>query len=50
VRFLTVTADGAVPIHYKACDGNTGVLRELVGRSDFIDVADSKLCTGKNMK
>lgn len=58
--FLTVTADGAVPIHYKACDGNTGesptyqeawdVLRELVGRSDFIYVADSKLCTGKNMK
>lgn len=58
--FLTVTADGAVPIHYKACDGNTGesptymeawdILRKLVGRSDFIYVADSKLCTGKNMK
>jgi hypothetical protein len=25
-------------------------LRELVGRSDFIYVADSKLFTGKNMK
>jgi transposase len=50
--FLTVTADGAVPIHYKVCDGNTGesptykeawdILRKLVGRSDFIYVADSK--------
>ena len=58
--FLTVTADGAVPIHYNACDGNTGesptykeawdILRELVGRSEFIYVADSKLCTGKNMR
>jgi len=58
--FLTVTADGAVPIHYKACDGNItdspthkeiwDSIRILVGSSDFIYVADSKLCTGKNMK
>ncbi len=58
--FLTVSSDGAVPIHYKACDGNAGesltyketwdILRRLVGRPDFIYVADSKLCTGKNMK
>ena len=46
---LTVTADGAVPIHYRVCDGNVvdspthietwDALRELVGRSDFIYVA-----------
>ncbi|MDG6229809.1 MAG: IS1634 family transposase [Candidatus Thermoplasmatota archaeon] len=58
--FLTVSSDGAVPIHYKVCDGNTSesptyketwdILRRLVGRPDFIYVADSKLCTSKNMK
>ncbi len=57
---LTVTADGAVPIHYRACDGNTtdspthtttwNILREIVGRSDFMYVADCKLCTSKNLK
>jgi transposase len=57
--FLTVTADGAVPIHYKACDGNTGesptyretwdVLRMLVGRPDFIYVTDCKLCSNENL-
>lgn len=58
--FLTVTSDGAVPIHYNASDGNASesltyketwdILRSLVGRSDFIYVADSKLCSEKNMK
>jgi len=58
--FLTVTSDGAVPIHYKSADGNAGesptyietwnILGKLVGRSDFIYVADSKLCSGDNMK
>ena len=57
---LTVTADGAVPIHYRACDGNTtdspthidtwNILRNIIGRSDFMYVADCKLCTSKNLK
>jgi len=57
---LTVSADGAVPIHYQACDGNTEdstthvdtweVLRALAGRPDFLYVADSKLCTEATMR
>lgn len=57
---LTVSHDGAVPIHYNVYDGNTtddtthiGIwdsLRNIVGGSDFIYVADSKLCTRKNME
>lgn len=56
---LTVTADGSVPIHYRCCDGNTNddpthietwdTLRKLAGRSNFLYVADSKLCTRKNL-
>jgi transposase len=56
---LTVSRDGAVPIHYKGYDGNTTddqthiqtweALRRLTGISDFIYVADSKLCTRKQM-
>jgi transposase len=56
---LTASADGAVPVHYQALDGNTTddqthlttwkVLRGLAGRSDFLYVADSKLCTRPNM-
>jgi len=56
---LTVSRDGAVPIHYKGYDGNTTddqthiqtweALRRLTARSDFIYVADSKLCTRKQM-
>jgi len=56
---LTVTADGAVPIHYNVYDGNTGddkthagiweSLRKIVGSPEFIYVADSKLCTRSNM-
>lgn len=52
---LTVSADGAVPIHYKALDGNTtdtvthidtwNTLREITGRADFLYVADCKLCS-----
>jgi transposase len=55
----TVTADGAVPIHCKIHDGNTSddsvhrqtwmALRDLVGCSDFLYVADSKLCSKDNM-
>jgi len=56
--YLTVTADGAVPIHYRVSDGNApespthretwDALRALSRRSDFIYVADCKLCTGDN--
>ena len=56
---LVVSDDGAVPIHYRLYDGNVtddtthvktwDSLREIVGHPDFIYVADSKLCTGKNM-
>lgn len=57
---LSVSADGAVPIHYKAYDGNQAddathqetwqTLRGLLGRSDFLYVADSKLCTEGNLR
>lgn len=56
---LTTTAEGAVPIWSSVEHGNTtddkthigtwSVLRELVGRPDFLYVADSKLCTRENM-
>lgn len=56
---LTVSRDGAVPIHYKAYDGNitddkTHIyiwesLRRITKRSDFIYVADCKLCTREQM-
>ena len=56
---LTVSADHSVPVHYKALDGNTAdtdthmlmwdSLRRIAGTSDFIYVADSKLCTRENM-
>ncbi len=57
---LTVSADGAVPVHFKATDGNIQdnnthietweALRRLVGVPDFLYVADSKLCTRDNLK
>lgn len=56
---LVVSGDGAVPIHYRLHDGNVtddtthretwDSLRILVGQPDFTYVADSKLCTVKNM-
>ncbi|MEW5826280.1 MAG: IS1634 family transposase [Candidatus Bipolaricaulota bacterium] len=56
---LTVSADGAVPIHYSALDGNTEdstthiatweTLRKLAGRPDFLYVADCKLCSAAIM-
>jgi transposase len=52
---LSVSADGAVPIHYRALDGNTSdsmthiesweILRKLAGRPEFLYVADCKLCS-----
>lgn len=57
---LTVSADGAVPIHFKVSDGNTedstthienwNILRKLVGNSKFLYVADCKLCTRENLR
>jgi transposase len=60
VYSLSVTRDGAIPIHFKAYDGNRTDdtthweiwqnLRGLLGRSDFLYVADSKLCVTETMK
>lgn len=57
---LTVSADGAVPVHVKVADGDTEdstthretweVLRALVGSANFLYVADSKLCTRETLK
>ncbi len=56
---LNVTADGTVPLSHEVYSGNrtddtihrTNLerLRLLLGRDDFIYVADSKLCTRKNL-
>jgi transposase len=56
---IAISADGAVPLHCKVYDGNTPddqvhkdtwlFLRALVGKSDFLYVADSKLCSRENM-
>ena len=55
VWILTVSADGAVPLAYRLADGNTSDdpthvptwdgLVELLGRTDFLYVADAKLCS-----
>lgn len=57
---LTVSADGAVPVHFRACNGNTtddqthidtwNTIRRIVKRTDFLYVADSKLCTRSAME
>lgn len=59
VFILTVTADGAVPVACRTTDGNVedstthiatwDGLVALLGRSDFLYVADSKLATRENM-
>jgi transposase len=59
VWILTVSADGAVPIAYRLADGNTvddpthiptwDGLVALLGRVDFLYVADSKLCSRQAM-
>jgi len=60
VYSLCVTRDGAVPVHFKAYDGNQtddGIhletwnrLRTLLQHPQFVYVADSKLCTEKNLR
>jgi transposase len=59
VWILTVAADGAVPLAYRLADGNTtddpthiptwDGLVALLGRTDFLYVADSKLCSREAM-
>jgi transposase len=59
VYILTLTADGGLPVHFRAASGNTTddqthidtwkLLCELAGRKDFLYVADSKLATAENM-
>ena len=57
---LTTAADGTIPIWYSVNDGNTSddqthictwdTLCRVTGRTDFLYVADSKLCTKENME
>ena len=57
--FLTVSEDGAVPVHFKVADGNTAeslthidnwrTLRQLVGSADFLYIADCKLCSRRSL-
>lgn len=59
VYCLSVSADGAVPVHFKAYSGNQADdpthwetwqrLCQILGRSDFLYVADSKLCVKETM-
>ena len=59
VYSLSVSADGAVPVHFKAYAGNQGdagthwetwqCLCRLLGRSDFLYVADCKLCVAETL-
>ena len=56
---LTISSDGAIPVHYKTYAGNRtddtthietwNTVREIAKRSDFIYVADSKVCTSKQL-
>jgi len=56
---LTMSADGNVPVAFRCASGNTSdsvthietwnTLRAVAGRSDFLYVADSKLCSRENM-
>jgi hypothetical protein len=60
VWILTVSADGSVPMAYRLADGNTSddpthiptwdALVKVLGRRDFLYVADSKLCSGQAMR
>src|SRR5260370_22390787 len=55
----TIPADGNIPVALRCTDGNTSdsrthiytwnTLRALAGRSDFLYVADTKLCSRENM-
>lgn len=59
VYSLSVSADGAVPVHYKTYAGNRSddtthietwsTLHKIIGRPSFLYVADSKVCTEKQL-
>ena len=56
---LSITADGGVPVHYKAYPGNTTddkthietwkIIKGIKGSSDFLYVADCKVCTQEQL-
>lgn len=56
---VSASADEDIPVHFRLFDGNKNDdqihceiwddLRDFIGHSDFIYVADSKLCTRTNM-
>jgi transposase len=56
---LTISADGAIPIHYKTYPGNRtddtlhietwNALRQITGKANFLYVADSKVCTHQQL-
>jgi transposase len=56
---LSVDGEGGVPVQFRLADGNASdstshietwnTLRTIAGRSDFLYVADSKLCSRDNM-
>ena len=56
---LSVSSDGAVPVHYKTYPGNRtddtthietwNTVRRIAGTHDFIYVADCKVCTSKQL-
>lgn len=56
---LTVSSDGAVPVHYKTYAGNTtddtthietwNTLTGIIGHPSFLYVADCKVCTDKQL-
>jgi transposase len=60
VFILTVSHDGSVPMAYRLADGNTcddpthiptwDGLVKVLGRVDFLYIADSKLCSGEAMR
>lgn len=57
---LSVTDDGHIPLHYQLFDGNASdskthqpvlkELRKILGKTDFIYIADSKLCSFENLE
>ena len=60
IFLLTTTADGGVPVQFRREDGNTSdslghvqtwdTLCQITGNSDFLYVADSKLCSQDNLE
>lgn len=56
---LNITADGNIPISFQLFDGNQPddtthipnweALRQLIGKEDFVYIADSKLCSLTNL-